>query len=294
MSQAESLTLDFRQTEAMPDIVRSRQWRGVQVEFSRLHLPAEYEFNWNGSTHYLALHDLVLTDGEMDVDGLAPVAGGNLRDKMTYAPATCGLRGWAAPAPRQNTFTVVYFDAAVLEQEVEEDFGTADLRPLIYFDDPALKATMRKFEDAMSPSLGPAASVYAETLGLVAAIETFRLQRGLRDAANRTGALTAGQERLVLDYIEANLAVDFSLEELAAVSGLSRYHFSRRFKATVGMPPHRYVTQRKIERARRLLAETRFPITHIASAAGFTSAANFIRTFRELQGMTPGDYRRAI
>lgn len=294
MSRADSLELDFRQTDAMPDIVRSRQWRGVQAEFSRLHLPAEYEFNWSGATHYLALHDLVLSDGEMDVDGLAPVAGGDLRGKMTYVPASCGLKGWAAPAPRQNTFTVVYFDAAVLEQEVEDGFGTADLRPLIYFDDPALKATMKKFEEALSPSAGAATSVYAETLALVAALETFRLQRGLRDAVSRTGGLTAGQERLVREYIEENLAVDFGLDELAATTGLSRYHFSRRFKATFGVPPHRYVTTRKIERARQLLAETRFPVSHVAAASGFTSAANFIRAFREQHGMTPRDYRRGI
>lgn len=294
MPSADSLELDFGRTEAAPDVTRSTQWRGVQVEFARLRLPAEYEFAWSGASHYLALHDLVLSDGEMEVDSLAPIPGGDLRNKMTYVPATCGLKGWAKPVPRQNTFTVVYFDPAVLEQEIQDDCAQADLRPLIYFDDPALKATMKKLEDAMSACCGPSTSIYAETLGLVAALETFRLQRGLKEADRRTGALTAGQERLVRDYIESNLAVDFGLDELAAVTGLSRYHFSRRFKATFGMPPHRYVTQRKIERARQMLAETRFPISHVASASGFSSTANFIRTFRALHGMTPRDYRRAM
>jgi AraC family transcriptional regulator len=293
MSRADSLELDFRQAGTVPDVVRSSRWRGIQVEFSRLHLPAEYQFTWSGTAHYLALHDLALADGEMEVDDIAPIPGRDLRNKMTYVPASCGLRGWAKPIPRQNTFTIVYFEPAVLEQEIQEGVDEP-LRPLIYFDAPELIATMKKLEAVMPDMDAHPSSIYAETLGLVAALETFRLQRSLPGKAMRAGVLTARQQRLVLDYIEEHLAEDFGLDALAAVAGLSRYHFSRRFKATFGLPPHRYVVQCRIERAKRLLAETRLLLADIAAASGFNSTANFIRTFRELQGATPGDYRRAI
>ncbi len=292
MPQAESLELDFRQPEVEPVVIRSSQWRGVQVEFSRLRLPAEYEFAWSGSSHYLALHDLILADGEMIVDDVPPIRGGDLRDKMTYVPAACGLRGWAKPVPRQNTFTVVYFDPEVMEHELQEESAAMELRPLIYFSEPDLLSTMRKLEAAMVDAASPSSTLYAETLGLVAALETFRLQRALSRPEPRPGALTARQERTALEFMEDNLGVDFGLDDLARAVGLSRYHFSRRFKATFGMPPHRFVAERRIERARHMLAQTPLSIADIASGAGFNSTANFIRVFRERHGMTPGDYRR--
>lgn len=294
MPRADSLELDFRQPEVDPVIIRSSQWRGVQVEFSRLRLPAEYEFAWNGSSHYLALHDLILADGEMIVDDIPPIAGGDLRNKMTYVPAACGLRGWAKPVPRQNTFTVVYFDPDVMEHELQEEGAAIELRPLIYFSEPDLLSTMKKLEAAMVEATSPSSTLYAETLGLVAALETFRLQRALSRHELRPGALTAMQERRALEFIEDNLGIDFGLDDLACAVGLSRYHFSRRFKATFGMPPHRFVTERRIGKARQMLAGTHLSIADIASGAGFNSTANFIRVFREQQGMTPGDYRRCV
>lgn len=292
MPRANSLELDFRQPEAEPVTSRSSQWRGVQVEFSRLRLPAEYEFSWSGSTHYLALHDLILADGEMLVDDVPPTPGGDLRNKMTFVPAACGLRGWARPVPRQNTFTVVYFDPAVLEQELQREGSAAALRPHIYFNEPDLLATMKKLEGAMSGTDLPASMLYAETLGLVAALEMFRFQNALEGQQARPGTLTATQQRMVRDFIEDNLSADFGLDDLASVVGLSRYHFSRCFKATFGMPPHRFVTGRKIDKARALLSQPHLSIADIASGTGFNSVANFSRTFRELQGMTPSDFRR--
>lgn len=287
-----ALELDFREAAATPDVTRSRRWRGVQVEFSRLRLPAEYAFQWSGGTHYLALHDLVLDGGEIEVDGLDPIAGGDLRNTMTYVPAGCELRGWARPAPRRNAFTVVYFEPDLIEREVQESCARTGLAPLVYFDDAALRATMRKLTEAMATADGAASSLYAETLGLVAVLETLRLQQGLAAGQGRTGMLTAAQEHLVRDYIEAHLLDDFGLQELAATTGLSRYHFSRRFKATFGMPPYQYVARRKIEQARRLLTETRFPLADVAAATGFRNTASLIRTFRDVTGTTPGDYRR--
>jgi AraC family transcriptional regulator len=294
MPHADSLELEFRQPEAEPVINRSSQWRGVQVEFSRLRLPAEYEFNWNGSTHYLALHDLVLADGEMFVDDVPPTPGGDLRNKMTFVPAACGLRGWAKPVPRQNTFTVVYFDPAVLEQELQIEGAASTLQPHIYFNEPDLLSTMKKLEGAMSGADFSTSTLYAETLGLVAALEMFRFQSALEKQQPRPGTLTAAQQRIVQDFIEDNLSADFGLDDLASVVGLSRYHFSRCFKATFGMPPHRFVTGRKIDKAREMLSQPNVSIAETASGTGFNSVANFSRTFRELQGMSPSDFRRVV
>jgi len=294
MPRADSLELDFRQPEAEPVISRSSQWHGVQVEFSRLPLTSEYEFNWNGSAHYLALHDLILADGEMHVDDVVPTPGGDLRNKMTFVSANCGLRGWAKPVARQNTFTVIYFDPTVLEQELQIEGSAATLRPHIYFNEPDLLSTMKKLEGVMSGADFSTSALYAETLGLVAALEMFRFQKTLETQKPRAGILTVAQQRLVRDYIEENLGADFGLDDLASVAGLSRYHFSRRFKTTFGVAPHRFVTERKIDRARHLLSQSHRSIAEIAALAGFNSVANFNRAFRELQGITPYVFRRTL
>lgn len=290
----EALGLDFRQPEAEPVTIRSSKWHGVQVEFSRLHLPAEYGFTWAGASHYLALHDLILADGEMTVDGSSPITGDDIRDRMTYVPASCGLFGWAKPVPRQNTFTVVYFEPDVMEHELQKESVSSEFRPHVYFSDPELLSTMKKLETAMAGIGSSTPRLYAETLGLMAALETFRLQNAMSLRGVRLGALTARQEKSVREFIEENLGIDFGLDDLASIVGLSRYHFCRRFKATFGMPPHRFVTNQRIEKVAHLLSRTKLPIAEIAEAVGFSSISGFNRAFLDLKGISPREYRKTI
>ncbi len=104
---------------------------------------------------------------------------------------------------------------------------------------------------------------------------------------------TLHQQRFkrVLDFIEAHLSREISLERLAAEACLSPYHFSRQFRASTGMSPHRYVTHRRIQAAQKMLLSTACPLVQIAIDAGFGCQANFTRVFRKSTGMTPGQYR---
>ncbi|MBX9459641.1 MAG: AraC family transcriptional regulator [Rhizobium sp.] len=253
---------------------------------------AEYEFSWLGQDHYLALHDLVMESGEMDVEGLPTIPGGDLRNKMTYVPAGRPLNGWSRTIGRQNSFTALQFDPAVLSEEAERMLGGQENVPLIYFEDPMLLATMKKLEGAFLEGLDYP-SIYFESLALVAALEVGKLQNAPRIAVDRTGRLAAAQERLLRDYIEENVAEDISLDELGRLVQLTRSHLSRRFKATFGVAPHRYLVQRRMEMAKRLLIETPLAISEVSEATGFTSPGVFIRAFREMIGVTPLVFRRS-
>ncbi|MGY4223218.1 AraC family transcriptional regulator [Bradyrhizobium sp. USDA 4503] len=105
-----------------------------------------------------------------------------------------------------------------------------------------------------------------------------------------------GRRRLfrVLDYIEANLEGDLTLDRMASTAALSRYHFARAFKQAVGQSPHRYVSTKRLERAKLLLIEGDLPLVEIALALGFSSQANFSRAFRQATGLAPGQYRRGL
>jgi transcriptional regulator GlxA family with amidase domain len=81
------------------------------------------------------------------------------------------------------------------------------------------------------------------------------------------------------------------VRRLARVSGVSAAHFARSFKEAFGVPPHRYLLTRRIERASALLRDTRLSITEIAFEAGWNSLGTFGRTFRDVTGESPGELR---
>jgi transcriptional regulator GlxA family with amidase domain len=95
----------------------------------------------------------------------------------------------------------------------------------------------------------------------------------------------------VLEYIVTHLNENITNDALAEVAGLSVCHFARMFKQTVGVSPHRYVLQCRIEWARELLAGTDMPLSEIAIVTGFSDQSHYTRWFRQIIGVTPGSYR---
>lgn len=98
--------------------------------------------------------------------------------------------------------------------------------------------------------------------------------------------------KIALDYLTDNLAANISLHELSSLSGFSAYHFLRIFRDTVGLPPHAYQTQLRINRAKKLLAEGE-DIVQVAYDTGFTDQSHFSNKFKRLVGATPRQYKLA-
>lgn len=295
MEKKPELQLEFREGADSAEIHTAFESAGLTVQYSRLVLPVEYEFRWDGGTHYLAHHDLVLLDGEMEVVGEKTVPGGDIRDLMTFVPAGQAIEGWAKPANRLNAFTVVCFDPDAMEGELQREFNGFEAQPQIYFKEEDLGATMRKLGRLMADQSAPVSRIYAETLGLAAALEMYRISTRPSEPAtdNGAGKLSNAQCRLVQGYIEENLAADIGLDQIASVSGLTRFHFSRAFKASFGVPPYQYVNQRRIEKAKQILATTGLPVSSVAEACGFNSVSQFGRAFRGFVGQTPLAFRKS-
>jgi AraC-like DNA-binding protein len=93
------------------------------------------------------------------------------------------------------------------------------------------------------------------------------------------------------DRMDAASHEDWPVQRLARVSRVSEAHFARSFKQAFGVPPHRYLLTRRIERATALLRNTDRPITDIAFDTGWKSLGTFGRTFRDVTGESPGVIR---
>jgi len=93
------------------------------------------------------------------------------------------------------------------------------------------------------------------------------------------------------DRMDSASHEDWPVSRLAEVSGVSATHFARSFKQAFGLPPHRYLLTRRIERAAALLRDTDLYITRIAFQTGWESLGTFGRTFRDVTGESPGEVR---
>jgi AraC family transcriptional regulator len=286
------LQISFQREARLPDLHRTEHWRGFSVDYSRIGGASEYSFSFTGERNYLCLHDLLLSDGNVVVDGLRPIQRRDLRNNLTYVPTGCSVSGFAAPVDRVNSFIAFYFDPEEIAAEIERPSREADSFAMVSFDDSRLRTTLEKMRALMVQEREPD-RLYAETLGLLTAIEISQVQAGsLKLTPGQAGGLSATQQKQVFDFVASGLGTEISLDAMAGVANLSRFHFARAFKKSVGEPPYAYVLRQRIERAKVLLKTTKMQVNEVAVATGFKTASHFVRAFQQAVGTSPGIFRR--
>jgi AraC family transcriptional regulator len=107
------------------------------------------------------------------------------------------------------------------------------------------------------------------------------------------GSLAPWQLRLARDTISAHLEGGISLARMASDCGLSVSHFARAFTCSTGVSPHRWLMQRRVNRAKDLMRASSVPLSQVALACGFCDQCHFTRVFLQSTGMTPSQWRRA-
>ena len=115
---------------------------------------------------------------------------------------------------------------------------------------------------------------------------------GAARGAKRREMLAGYQLKRVLEFIESRLGTEVALADLAQVTGGSVFHFSRAFRNTAGDTPYRYVLRRRIERAKQMLEVSDLGVAEVARSCGFSSRANFAKTFVRFVGTTPKRFRQ--
>ena len=107
------------------------------------------------------------------------------------------------------------------------------------------------------------------------------------DPPTNRGGLAPARANRVCEYIDSHLQENIALEVLADIAQLSVHHFARAFRQSLGIPPHNYIVQRRVEHAQQLLRNTDLPLSEIAIETGFTDQSHLARHFRTITGVSP-------
>jgi len=138
-------------------------------------------------------------------------------------------------------------------------------------------------------------ALYGDHLGM--ALSIALVQKYSTDVATTPtakGGITRPRLQRVLEYIVAHSDQDIRLEDLAQVAAMSKFHFARLFRTEMGVTPHRYLMDVRLQQAKALLRLDIRSVAEIAAETGFTDSGHFARSFRRYVGVSPTEWRRHI
>lgn len=266
---------------------RQASWEGISLTHYRLgpgHLPE----------HQNSDHLITLSLNE-NCNGEIRLASG-LRVRNQKPGSVCVIPSghpFAVDLNGESEHLAIFLDPLLVQQAATSTTGSgnASIIEKIAPEDPVISSVgLALFSELESQKEG--GRLYADSLAHVLALHLIRHYSdpaGLRPSFR--GGLSGQKLRLVLQFIEANYGQDVSLADLAAVAGMSTFHFAREFKKTTRITPHQYLLKLRIERAKTLLSQSEMPLIDVGAQTGFSHQSHFTRLFRKLTGTTPQSYR---
>lgn len=200
---------------------------------------------------------------------------------------------WRSSTPGSTIEVVdVYLDPVALR--VGEEDATLPEVPAHWrvLSDPLLTQLLLELGGALSGA-GSEDDLFGEVATQLIALQLGRAHTETKSLQPlHRGGLTPVALRRVREFIAAHLRQEIRLEQLAAVAGLSCYHFARSFKRSTGLAPHAFVVRCRIAEAKRLLAGTTLPIAEVARRTGFNGPSQLSTRFRAMTQQTPSAYRQ--
>ncbi|BAY81710.1 AraC family transcriptional regulator [Calothrix parasitica NIES-267] len=278
---------EARETQ-LPSLIKKASWNGINVEYGLLDAVGEFDFAMpkNAISIAFAPHDEVTWS----------VDGGS--SKTTRLPAGSafiyGNRDFVwHKRERHSEYINIMLEPGFLEQVASENGISTPVEiqhKVIFLDSTILQVGQLMKSEILNG--GVAGELYTESLRNLLTVHLLRNYTQTSEKQELSdGALDSLKLQQVKDFIEDNLAESLTIADIAAVVHMSQFHFARVFKAAIGESPHRYVTQRRMERAKILLEVTKFPVVEIAYRVGFNNPSHFTSQFRKYMGMTPKKYR---
>lgn len=219
-----------------------------------------------------------------------------LRASLTLTPAflRCDWRWTGEPLDIFDVYLPYELMQAAWAEHFKGDPARVNLQAKLVFEDPSILLLMQSMLATIRSSR-PIPAFLMETITnhlIVSLLCSDSDAIMVRPAAR--SVLSSPVLQRVKDYVEAHIAEDISLDRLARVAGVSRFHFIRLFKDSVGLTPHAYLVERRMVRACNLLMHTKQSIGEIAVHCGFEDPSYFAARFRRLYRMCPREFRKRL
>lgn len=268
------------------DELRSRSWGGVVADVWGVHFASD------AHGEYVSPHPRLFVPLEMRGDGRFLLR--ESVEQSVDAPSITYIPAGVSTSSRVDRAAYIchldlHFDVAALRQRLGIGLDERKLKePRVAFHNDALLAICRLLADECR-SDEPLNDLYGD--GLVSALLVKLFEIEPRRQRSRT-KLSSGALKAVIDYIEANWTSAIRLNELAPLVGMSESQFSHAFKASTGMPPHRWHLNVRVKKVQELLAISNASLTEIAVSSGFADQAHLTRVFKSVTGTTPALWGR--
>lgn len=253
------------------------------------HLSKPNELDFSGYPHHLLC--LLLSDGNRQkMTQIGDQKSEKSQAKGDFWICSAKMTGlWAWDSTDESLMFVI--DPLVLSQTATEVGGLeasrVELLSTVNAHDPQVEAIARLFQAELDTG-GMGGRLYTESLMQVLLVHLLRHYCTFQPKIQHyTDGLSTHRLHPVLDYIHNYLDRSLQLAELAAVVGMSQYHFCRLFKQSMGIAPYQYVLQQRMEKAKELLHQGKYTIAEVALLVGCMDQSRFARHFKKQFGVTP-------
>ena len=217
--------------------------------------------------------------------------------EIVIIPADLPLH-WQQPDTTANHTLHLYVHPELLRTtaaSIDFDYSQISIAPQFGISDEHLRHIAMSLHCELHDS-NVIGRIYADSLAKVLAMQLVRRYSYLNDLCVNRGGMAPRKLRKAIEFINENLDQEqtVALPAVAEVVQMSYFHFSRAFKQSTGVSPNVYMTEQRIERAKKLLSETDLPLADIALRTGFASQSHFTTTFRKLVWTTPKAFRERL
>lgn len=269
---------------------RDRRWDGLRLELARWEAGQGTEGITRLGEHLIFVtFSGVTARTEAVIESGQRYVGADFAGAVTFIPAQHERRAHH----RHGLLDYATIRLAKRVPQLDEPFDDIDYIGFTNRPDPFVRQiALALREEAVAP--GPGGALLVDSLSTALAVHLVRSYSSAASRPARTRPTLDGKPLArIVGYIHDNLGSDLRLATLASLAGMDVYQFGRAFKAATGCSPHRYVMERRIERAAQLLAHTSTPIADIAHQVGMSSQSHLTNAFRKATGATPYAYRAA-
>lgn len=272
--------------------VRNKSWNGVGAYVKDVRCDGSFETDLQHECSRLSVTlDLV---GKHPIAASSPSRSTPIEDdtihQMNFAPAYSPIWAYSTNTQFFRHISFTFQDEAIASLLDEQIRPERTFTPRYLFFDAGL-FHIAKLLEIECESAEPTDALYGDTLVLALLLRLASLDRPTPTPLS-SGGLPPQLLRQVTDYLVEHLTDSISLWELASITHQSRSHFSRAFRASVGMPPHQWLLRERVRRAKEHLLEGKLTIADIALAVGFSDQAHLTRTFSRFVGVSPAVWRR--